>query len=165
MPNDYARGLIDKHRRTGLLLDANLLLVYFVGLCDREMIRSFKRTRAYTEADFELLRGLLSQFERIVTTPAVLTEVNSLGNQLQAKQRVSFLATFRTQVAVLEERHRPSREVCEHKPFEKCGLTDATIFRVAEQGLLVLTDDFQLAGYLSTQNVDCINFNHIRGLI
>jgi uncharacterized protein YaiI (UPF0178 family) len=55
--------------------------------------------------------------------------------------------------------------VCEHKSFEKCGLTDATIFTVAEQGLLVLTDDFQLAGYLIAQNLDCVNFNHIRGLI
>jgi hypothetical protein len=79
--------------------------VYFVGLCDREVIRSFKRTRAYTVADFVLLQGVLSQLERIVTTPAVLTEVNSLGNQLHAKQEVSFLDTFRKQVAVLEERH------------------------------------------------------------
>src|SRR5258707_129351 len=132
MPNDYARTLLDTHRHTGLLIDANLLLVYFVGLCDRAMIQSFKRTRAYTEADFVLLQGVLSQFERIITTPAVLTEVNSLGSQLQAKQKVSFLATFRKQVAILEERHRPSREVCEHKSFEKCGLTDATIFTVAE---------------------------------
>jgi uncharacterized protein YacL len=46
--------------------------------------------------------------------------------------------------------------------FPKLGLTDTAIFRAATGKFLVLTDDFRLAQYLSSQNVDVVNFNHLR---
>ncbi len=153
--------LINEHARSGILLDANLLLVYLVGQHDPDLIERFKRTRTFTKGDYRLLVGFLARFTRIVTTPGVLAEVNSLSNQLQERNKPQFLALFRSQIEVLEERHRPSKEVCRHAYFDKCGLTDAAIMTIAQDGLLVL----RLKGVLDRLGIPSINFNHIRFLL
>ena len=162
MIDAYHVQLIEKHHATGVVVDTNLLLVYFIGLCNRALIEGFKRTQKYTLADFDLLARLLARFVRIVTTPTILTEVNSLANQLRQDQKPSFYALFKRQITILDERHQPSRRICEHVYFPKCGLSDAAILTIAEEGLLVLTDDFKLDGYLQARNIDRINFTHLR---
>ena len=71
--------LITTHRRSGVLVDSNLFLLHLVGLINRQRIASFKRTDTYTEADFDLLERLLGLFDRLFTTPKVVTEVSNLG--------------------------------------------------------------------------------------
>jgi hypothetical protein len=70
-----------------LLIDANLLLLLVVGSADRSLIESFKRTRAYTREDFDLLLRLVARFPKVVTTPNVLTEVSNLAGQLRDPTR------------------------------------------------------------------------------
>jgi uncharacterized protein YaiI (UPF0178 family) len=55
-----------------------------------------------------------------------------------------------------------SKATVDHDSFPKFGLTDASIFELSNQGLLVLTDDFPFYGYLISQGKHVINFNHIR---
>lgn len=162
MFDDPILALIAKHRTAGVVVDTNLLLVYFVGLCDRRLIETFKRTQAYRLHDFLLLADFLSNFARLITTPGILTEVNSLANQLQDKNKPRFYQLFKDRIALLDERHNPSRDVCQHRYFEKCGLSDAAILTIAEAGLLVLTDDLKLINFLQSRGIDGINFNHIR---
>jgi len=71
---EYVAGLINKHKKNGALLDANLALLLLVGQVDRKHISSFKRTSKYTAADYQALVDVPSNFKTIVTTPNVLTE-------------------------------------------------------------------------------------------
>jgi len=83
--NDYTEQMIQRHRQSGVLVDTNLLLLYFVGLLRPEQITQFKRTSTFSISDFELLSRLLGEFARVLTTPNILTEVNHqfLAVQLQ----------------------------------------------------------------------------------
>ena len=50
--------------------------------------------------------------------------------------------------------------------FLKFGLTDSAIlFHIQQSRLLLITDDFPLAGLASKTGCDVINFNHIRDSI
>jgi len=162
MSEGSLRALIAQHRSAGVVVDANLLLLYCVGLCDATLIERFKRTLAYRQADFRLLQAFLRQFQRQVTTPSILTEVNSLANQLPDKNKPKFYSTFQAQIALLDEHYQPSQEVCRHPYFARCGLSDTAILTISQGGLLVLTDDFKLAGLLAARSIACLNFNHIR---
>lgn len=153
---------VEKHRSAGVLVDANLLLVYQVGLYDPTLVERFKRTRSFARRDFHLLRQFLQLFKRVLTTPGILAEVNSLASQLEGSSKDGFLAAFGKQIEILDERYRPSREACQHAYYVKCGLTDAAIMTIAQTGLLVLTDDYRLAGVLAKLGIDAINFNHLR---
>jgi hypothetical protein len=41
---EYAQDLLDKYRRIGAIVDANLLLIYFLGLVDRNLISRCRGT-------------------------------------------------------------------------------------------------------------------------
>ena len=161
IPN-YIDELILKYIKKGILIDTNLLLLFLMGLVDAKQIEKFKRTSQFTIEDFFLIEKLLDLFQSRVTTPNILTEVSNLGGQLSEPLKSRFLDRLEQQVTVLSEKYCPSAEACAHHYFKKCGLTDSTILSIADSELLVLTDDFKLAGLISSVGIDVINFNHIR---
>lgn len=148
-----------------MLVDSNLLLLYFVGLYDRERIRTFKKTYSkFTLDDFDLLRKLLTHFARVVTTPNILTEVSNLSNQLRTDIKRNYYSTFADGVQRLEEEHTPSLDICALDHFKTFGLTDSGIISLSKGKYLVLTVDFPLAAYLQNVGIDVVNFNQLRVL-
>lgn len=158
--NDLSR----KYRGKGLLLDANILLLLLIGRCDRSLISRFKRTRIFTADDFDLLASFVDWFDRIVTTPCVLAEVNGMANQLTQESKTEVYSAFAIEFGFLDETHQPSAQVAAHQRFPSIGLTDAGILMLAKDRYLVVTDDFRLSQVLEHEGIDVINFNHIRDM-
>ncbi|MEG4004789.1 PIN domain-containing protein [Microcoleus sp. Pol11C1] len=159
---DFVRSLFQKYKQKGILIDTNILLLWFVGTVNRERISKFNRTEKFVPEDYDTLLQILSDFNKIVTTPNILTEVNSLANQLGEPERSQCLSVFAEGVARLNESYLESTEVVRTDNFTKFGLTDCGIATLAKNKYLVLTDDFKLTNYLENIGIDTINFNHIR---
>ena len=159
---DYFTELLNRYQSKGVLIDTNLLLLYFVGLYDPEFVPKFKRTRTFAVEDFFTLLRFFELFNEVVTTPNILTEVNSLANQLPDNIEVAFYPEFAAQIATLQEHYIESAKLSSTPHFLKLGLTDSGILNLAQGEYLVVTDDFPLAGRLQKQGIDVINFNHIR---
>lgn len=83
---------------------------------------SFKRTRQFLAEEFDFLRGILARFRRIVTTPGILTEVNSLSNQLGRLRKRRFFREFAERIETLDERCIESRILARSDSFEALGL-------------------------------------------
>ena len=160
--NEHSLQLIQRHRRSGVLVDTNLLLLYFVGSFRREQITRFKRTDIFTADDFDLLDGLLGQFEKVMTTPNILTEVSNLAGQLPSHLKGDFFKIFAAGISLLDESYISSVEAASGQELIKFGLTDAVIASLAKEDCLVLTAEFPLANYLQSSGIDVINFNHLR---
>jgi hypothetical protein len=161
---EYIEELVGRYKSKGLLVDTNLLLVYFVGMYDLDRVSKFKRTLTFTEDEFLLLAKFFALFERVVTTPNVLTEVSNLLGQLPEGLRPAFFADFAKRLALLEEHYSSSAGISTTTHFDRFGLTDSGIAQLVGDRYLVLTDDLSLFGYLQNQGIDAINFNHIRRL-
>ena len=157
-PADPART----YRGEGLLMDSNLLLLLLVGLHDPARIEKFKRTAQFTIGDFKLLVDYIEQFKGVVTTPSILTEVSNLLGQLPENLRHYFWQHFACNLKNLHEHYTPSQELGSEKAFPRFGLTDMAVLKEASRKYRVLTHDFRLTQYLLSQNVDVINFNHLR---
>ncbi|MBC7928448.1 MAG: hypothetical protein H7039_22630 [Bryobacteraceae bacterium] len=145
-----------KHRRNGALIDANLLLVYVVGKTDKSWLSRLQHTKQY-EQDFPLIEATIEFFPRIYTTPNILTETSNLGKKVGEQ----FFRTLGRVISVLDERYCVSREAAADRHFCKLGLTDAGLLAIADQ-MLVVTTDFTLFRMLRAQNLDAVNFNHLR---
>lgn len=156
--------LIAKYQSKGVLVDANLLLLFFVGTVDRSLIGRFKRTRGFEVEDFELLSRLLAVFKKRIVTPNVLTEVSNLAGQLEGLHRRRVFATIRDAFDLLSvsEQYVPSRAATQRMDFLKYGLTDAALLALADKKMLLLTSDGPLAGYCEFHGLDALNFNHLR---
>jgi hypothetical protein len=50
--NDYLLSLANKYKKTGILIDANLFLLYLIGSIDSSLISKFKRTSDFSVDDF-----------------------------------------------------------------------------------------------------------------
>lgn len=74
-------------RRSGVLIDSNLLLLLFIGGYDRKQIQINKRLKAFAEEDFDVLVGFLSQFSQLITTPNTLTEVSNLSSGIPEREK------------------------------------------------------------------------------
>jgi hypothetical protein len=161
---DYFEELLYRYQSKGLLIDTNLLLVYFVGSYDPDRIPRFKRTKIFTVEDFYTLLRVFKFFTKIVTTPNILTEVSNLSNQLPEDIKPLYYSEFAKQLATIEEQYTASIKISTLGHFKKFGLTDSGVIDLVKNKYLVLTDDLKLASYLQNVGTDVLNFNNIRTL-
>lgn len=161
---DPRLSILEQYSSRGVLVDTNILLLYFVGSYDPKFVPRFKRTQGFSPGDYALLCRVLSYFNCIVTTPNILTEVSNLSNQIGEPARTELFAELARGICTLDERYVPSKDASGIEQFPKLGLTDSAIMHLAAENYLVLTDDFPLSGYLEHAGVDVLNFNHIRPL-
>lgn len=161
---EYIKELMARYRTKGLLVDTNLLLVYFVGKYDPERVPQFKNTMKFSADEFLLLARFLDAFDNVITTPNVLTEVSNLSGQLAENLRTAFYANFAKSISRFEEHYSSSASIATSAHFDRFGLTDSGIAELVKGNYLVLTDDLSLFGYLQNRGIDAINFNHLRPL-
>ncbi len=160
--NEYITELLRRYGRAGALLDTNVLLLYFVGLFDPELIPVFKRTKMFTVEDYSTLVAILNHFKRIVTTPNILTEVSNFSGQLPEHLKHDYFEKFASGITLLDEHYLRSDEISEMRAFKRFGLTDAGIIHLVKDNYLIITANFKLAQYLQKEGVDALNFNYIR---
>ncbi len=160
--NEYLESLIAKYRTRGVLVDSNLLILYFVGEFAPERIPSLCRTKSFTVDDFHLLKAIVDSFTVKVTTPNILTEITNLSDDVPARLREDFFLRLRSSFQLLDEQYVPSATAAASASFPKFGLSDSVIVEIANQRYLVLTAEFALAGYLRSVGTDAINFNNLR---
>lgn len=155
-------SLISSYSRKGLFIDSNLLLLLYIGVINCDFIPKYKRTNKYLKEDHEILVRFLSAFNKIVTTPNVLTEVHNLANSLSGSYRDRFAEIFAKGIEVLKEEYIESSTLIRDGIFFKFGLTDSGIYRLVKGKYLLITDDFPLSQYAIKNGVDVVSFNHIR---
>ncbi len=160
--SDDASNLIQRYRSRGVLVDANLLLLLLVGTFDRQRIPDFKRTSQFTVEDFDLLVRVLDCFEKVITTPCILTEVSNLSAQIKEPAKTHLFRRLAQTIKALDEQYVRSKEAACHSSFARLGLTDAGIIHLSREKCLVLTADLDLFISLQKERIAAINFNHLR---
>jgi hypothetical protein len=151
---------IKQYRRKGLIVDTNLLLLALIG--GTSSIVAFKRTRGYSDDDYQLLLKVIDQFEKLVATPHILAEVSNLTNGLYGSKLRDFYSTLKNSLSTIIEIHNPALDISRAYELSPYGLTDVGIVAAAKDNYLVLTDDLRVAGFAHQHCVDVVNFNHIR---
>lgn len=155
--------LIARHASRGLLLDTNLLLLYAIGLYERDYIAKFKRTRQYDPEDFDWLRQFTAPFHRVITTPHILAELSNLAVDKRNGKAAPYLSVLLELIRLAKELYVEKDVIVGTDYLPTLGVTDAAIVELARRkSYLVVTDDFPLTGYLQFFNCDVINLNHIR---
>ncbi|MGI8913603.1 MAG: PIN domain-containing protein [Chloroflexota bacterium] len=161
--------LIRRYRQAGILVDANVLILLFIGILDRSYIERFERTKSYTPEDFGALVQILQYFQRIIVTPHILTEVSNFVGRMHHDRRYAYFQVVRSLLIttpgqfIVDEQYRPAKLIVLEPEFYRLGLTDAGIIHKAMQRhCLVLTDDGPLAEQLARRGLAVLNFGIIR---
>lgn len=161
--SSYVELLLQKYRSKGILIDANLLLLYLVGFHDKRLVGDgkYNKLSKYSAEDFNLLVRLKAVFANCVTTAHVLTEVSNLANDLPESTKAECLSEFVQVFDDTEELELASFEVAKRSEFCYLGLTDCALAEVSNR-FLVVTDDARLVAKLGESGLEALNFNHLR---
>jgi hypothetical protein len=149
---------VQQYRHKGILIDTNLLVLFFVGSYDLNLISTHKRTNGVFEAqDYLKLVRTINKFDKRVTLPHVLTEVSNLLAQIGEPIHSNLISKFGEGLGLFEEIYVPSANV-DQKELQRFGLTDAIIAQITKGSYLFLTIDMRLGGYLANSGVDILEF-------
>ena len=161
--NTYEEILIDKYKAKGILIDANLALLYLVGNFDLRLVGDgrFNKLSNYKTDDYRLLLRLKNRFKKAFTTPHVLTEVSNLTNDLPEKTKAKCLKKFYETFVQIDELTIPSMDAAQRPEFHFLGLTDCALALVSDMYLIV-TDDARLVKKMNESGLEALNFNHLR---
>jgi hypothetical protein len=152
-------SLKKRHRVPGILLDAQLLVLWIAGTVSDELSATHKRLAEYDIMHFHALRELLSHFPRLVTTPHILTEASNLATFVSASLRsrvldaLGMLVSSTGGLPEVKERHKPASKLCQEPHFSILGLADAAVIDAARRRVLVVSDDNGLLMTLKTENL------------
>jgi rRNA-processing protein FCF1 len=157
---------MNKFHRNSLLIDTNLLLLLLIGSFNPSLIRKNKITanQDFDEDDFTQLRNFAGNFQKLVTTPHILTEVSNHAEKIKGADHLKFLQQFISLIESdkTEEHSESSKLLAKTEAFVKFGLTDTAIAHLMNKNFFFLTVDFPLAGNLRKRGVNVINFNNVR---
>jgi len=157
----YLDDILLRHRRAGILLDTNVLLLYLCGRSFRTSLDKLKFLRKYTPSNVDLVERIVDYFPRVVTTAHILTEASNIaGRDLREDVRQVFWSEFRESLETWDERVVPVSEVSMETTLEKFGLTDAVLEKLAQEQILVLSDDRPLTGLLTKRGLPALNLRH-----
>lgn len=159
--SDTPWDILERHRRTGILIDSNILLLLFVGGVDTALIARHKRTSKFTVKDFTLAILVVGRFAAILTTPNILSEVSNLAAQITDPYKTQIFARFAAAIITVNEFYHRSSDLSIREEFFLYGLTDTSILQAAQDGYLVLTDDLRLWNHLDALGLPTVNFTHL----
>ena len=152
-------------RRTGLFVDANLLVLFIVGSVGRDLIAKHRRLGEYSSEDFDVLINLLEPVDRVFVTPNTLTEASNLLAQHRDPERSRFFDTLRFVIQDSEEIVVASVDASKNEAFGRLGLADAALLEAITEETPLITVDLGL--YLAALNKNqgaALNFTHFRRL-
>lgn len=156
---------IRQYRDDGVLLDTNVLLLLWAHRFDPQLVGG-KRLEKYDIEAAQLLMRYVGQFQRILTTSAILAEVsNFAGLMLSGKKKSEFFAMLHAFF------NAPTPKEVEHcsihgielpiQVFVKLGYTDTSILSVAKTPHFLLTDDLDLYVEAQINGLPAIHFPHL----
>jgi hypothetical protein len=149
-----------------IIVDANLLLLWIVGLASPDYIPKHKRLQTYTVEDFVIRLNSLSRARRIILTPNTLTETSNLAGYIAEPARTEIFCVLAVLIkaAETEECFIESEKAATRPEFLRLGLTDSALLHLAGDSHMLLTADVDLYLAALHRGLNAENFNHYRNL-
>ncbi|MFN3999794.1 PIN domain-containing protein [Algoriphagus sp.] len=145
-----------------IFVDTNALILLVVGLIDKPLISTHKRTSIYESVDFDNLVFLIGNLEKIVTNPNVLTEVDNLLNNFQKGHRWAYFQVLKELVSKSTEKFLESKRIIESNAFFELGITDSGVLEICKECDLLITGDSRLADYANAFGIKVVDLVKIR---
>ncbi|MFQ6128143.1 MAG: hypothetical protein ACE5QW_04500 [Thermoplasmata archaeon] len=149
-------------RRRPILVDSSPLLLLLVGTYERGLVERFKRTKAYSHDDFDLLVQFLAG-RRVIATPGVLAEVSNMAMQLRREDFSRLVERNIDGLRRTREIHIAKDIIIESPEFKKIGATDTSLLLAArENDWEVLTSDHPLCSRCRREGVEATHMMELQ---
>ncbi len=148
--------------RKAVALDANLLVLLVIGLADRRYIAVHKRSKGFSDTDFDLLTTLISESAEVLVTPNALSEASNLLRQIGEPAKSEIGQAFLRLIRNTREIYVRSLDASSRTEFLRLGLSDNVLLEVSKNDIVILSTDLDLYLAATAAGYTALNFNHER---
>lgn len=142
-----------------ITLDCNVLLIFLIGTYLPDYLKKFKRIAHFPQEYFSILLSIINRNELIISS-YVLTEASNLLESLEFHDEKIGLLALKRLIEEFDEDLTSSKKLILNNSFIQFGLADSSIEELCENGIIAVTIDFPLYGYLINKGYQVINLNH-----
>jgi hypothetical protein len=116
---------------TTIVLDANLSILFVVGITKRDYISKHKRLEGYNEVDFDIISEIITKSNGVIFTPNVLSETsNIIRYGVKDPLRSELAIKLGVIISNSDERIIESRDAVRRREYVRLGLTDAVLLEL-----------------------------------
>ena len=79
-----------------VIIDSNIFILFLAGQINENKIERYTRNSLYTKEDYCFLLKILAGYDRIITSPNILTEVDNILNRITGEDKYRYLVLVKT---------------------------------------------------------------------
>jgi predicted nucleic acid-binding protein len=141
-----------------VIIDTNIFILFLVGQINENKIKNYTRNSLYTKEDYYFLLNILSNYDRIITSPNILTEVDNILNRITGEDKYKYLVLVKTIYKQTVEKYIKTDIISQNWFFDSLGITDSAILMMAKESELLISGDSSLCDYAKSLNIKTFDF-------
>jgi hypothetical protein len=141
-----------------VIIDTNIFILFLAGQINENKIRNYTRNSLYTKEDYYFLLNILSNYDRIITSPNILTEVDNILNRITGEDKYKYLILVKTIYKQTIEKYIKTETISQNWYFDALGITDSAILMMAKESELLISGDSSLCDYAKSLNIKTFDF-------
>ncbi|MCL2443960.1 MAG: hypothetical protein FWD13_10935 [Treponema sp.] len=141
-----------------VIIDSNIFILFLAGQINENKIERYTRNSIYTKEDYYFLISVLAGYDRIITSPNILTEVDNILNRITGEDKYKYLVLVKTIYKQTIEKYIETETVAQNWFFDTLGITDSSILMMAKECDLLISGDSSLCDYAKSLNINTFDF-------
>ena len=141
-----------------VIIDTNIFILFLAGQINENRIKNYTRNSLYTKEDYYFLLDLLSNYDRIITSPNILTEVDNILNRITGEDKYKYLILVKTIYKQTIEKYIKTETISQNWYFDTLGITDSSILMMAKESELLISGDSSLCDHAKSLNIKTFDF-------
>jgi hypothetical protein len=141
-----------------VIVDSNIFILFLAGQINENKIERYTRSSLYTREDYYFLINILSNYDRIITSPNILTEVDNILNRITGEDKYKYLLLVKSIYKQTIEKYIETETVAKNWFFDILGITDSSILMMAKDCELLISGDSSLCDHAKSLNIKTFDF-------
>jgi hypothetical protein len=141
-----------------VIIDTNIFILFLAGQINENKIKNYTRNSLYTKEDYYFLLNILSNYDRIITSPNILTEVDNILNRITGEDKYKYLILVKTIYKQTIEKYIKTETISQNWYFDTLGITDSVILMMAKESELLISGDSSLCDHAKSLNIKTFDF-------
>ena len=141
-----------------VILDSNIFILFLAGQINENKIERYTRNSLYTKEDYYFLLNILTDYDKIITSPNILTEVDNILNRITGEDKYKYLVLVKAIYKQTIEKYIRTETVAQNWFFDTLGITDSSILMMAKDCGLLISGDSSLCDYAKSLNIKTFDF-------
>jgi predicted nucleic acid-binding protein len=141
-----------------VIIDSNIFILFLAGQINENKIEKYTRNSLYTKEDYYLLLNILTEYDKIITSPNILTEVDNILNRITGEDKYKYLVLVKSIYKQTIEKYIKTETVAQNWFFDSLGITDSSLLMMAKDCELLISGDSSLCDYAKSLNIKTFDF-------